>query len=252
MPDLVPLSKFVENVRQNLVKHPEAMVGEVGLDRSFRLPDPNQPKGDGKRHVLSKYRTETAHQAVILEAQLRLAGEYGRACSVHGVQAHGYLYNEISKLWEGQEKPSKTALRKQEAKAAKERKSRGDVPPEEKELSFFDTKEETGPQTFPPRICLHSYSGTADMLGSWTNSRVPGDIFFSFSQVINGRYDRWQEVVSKVPDNKLLIESDYHDARLIDESLKQACEFVCKAKGWEEEHGRRILEQNWKRFVGIH
>lgn len=245
MPDLVPISTYLESVRRNLIKHPKAMVGEVGLDRSFRLPDPNQPKGDGKRHFLSKYRTETAHQSLILEAQLRLAGEFGRACSVHGVQAHGYLFNEISKLWKGHEKLSKTAARKQAHEAAKAKKQGQEQP--EKELEFF---KEDAPRPFPPRICLHSYSGTADMLGSWTDSRVPADIFFSFSQVINGRYERWEEVVRKVPDHRLLIESDYHDARLIDESLIKACVFVCKAKGWDEESGRKILEQNWKRFVG--
>lgn len=247
MPDLVPISTHIASIRENLVKHPTAMVGEVGLDRSFRLPDPNQPKSeDGKRHILSKYRTETAHQSLILESQLRLAGEYGRACSVHGVQAHGYLFNEISKLWKGQEKMSKTQARKQASKARKEG-------PEPQELEFFkDMNNDDGPtKSFPPRLCLHSYSGTADMLGSWLDYKVPADIFFSFSQVINGRYDRWEEVVKKVPDHRLLIESDYHDARLIDESLKKACVFVCKAKNWEPEAGRKILEQNWKRFVGI-
>lgn len=243
MPDLVPLSRYTEIVRENLVKHPRAMVGEVGLDRSFRIPDPNHPKEKGERYVLSKYRTETEHQSMVLEAQLRLAGEYGRACSVHGVQAHGYLFNEISKLWQGQEKLSKTAQRKLESKA---KSSASD----KKQLEFFESRQKAGNKSFPPRICLHSYSGQADMLGSWTNSRIPADIFFSFSQVINGRYDRWQEVVKKVPDDRILIESDYHDSRLIDDSLQQACQFVCEAKGWEEEHGRQILEANWKRFVG--
>ncbi|CCG83882.1 protein of unknown function [Taphrina deformans PYCC 5710] len=245
MPDLVPLSRYVESIRQNLIRHPNAMVGEVGLDRSFRLPDPNRPREDSHRHVLSKYRTETTHQSFILEAQLRLAAEHGRACSIHGVQAHGYLFNEISKLWKGQEKPSKSALRKMEADEKFRNQS---AEPQEKKLEFFDKDKD---RTFPPRICLHSYSGTADMLGSWTNPRIPADIFFSFSQVINGRYDRWQEVVKKVPDHRLLIESDYHNTELIDDSLEQALHVVCEAKGWEEEFGRKKLEENWRRFVGI-
>lgn len=265
MPDLVPLSRYVASVRENLTRHPNAMVGEVGLDRSFRLPDPNRPKEDSHRHVLSKYRTETRHQSVVLEAQLRLAAEYGRACSVHGVQAHGYLFNEISKLWQGQERPSKSVLKKREA----ERKARGEARGQggTSSLEFFDDdddkyeKEEQGEEkgerdgktgaTFPPRICLHSFSGAADMLGAWTHARVPADIFFSFSQVINGRYDRWREVVRKVPDDRVLIESDYHDSRLIDGSLKQALDVVCEAKGWTEAFGRAKLRANWMRFVGV-
>lgn len=248
MPELVPLSRYIEDISKNLELHPEAMVGEVGLDRSFRIPDPNQPKVNSSRHTLSKYRTETEHQAMILQAQLSLAGKYGRACSIHGVQAHGYLYNVISKLWDGQERLSKSAQRKIESKAKKH------LDAEHKETQGMgeDHVFESGidPQSFPPRICLHSYSGTADMLGSWLNPKVPADIFFSFSQVINGRYDRWQEVVSKVPDDRLLIESDYHDARLIDNSLDEALNFVCKAKNWTEQQGRQQLRDNWLRFVG--
>lgn len=271
MPDLVPLSKYVKVVQDNLEQHKRAMVGEVGLDRAFRIPDPNQPREDSSRHVLSKYRTSTEHQVLVLEAQLRLAGQYNRACSVHGVQASGYLYNEISRMWKGYEKPSKSQLRKQASAARSATKT--DSSTREQKLEFFPDSQETAStkkaeldeeggdggsssrnsakaRPFPPRICLHSYSGSADMVAPWIKSNTPAEIFFSFSQVVNGRYDRWSEVVKAVPDDKLLIESDYHDARLIDASLQQACDVVCQAKGWTEAEGRIILQRNWRRFVG--
>ena len=241
MPELQPLSQHVASLRKHLEQHKQAMVGEVGLDKAFRIPDPDKPRESSTRNVLSKHRTTTEHQTMVLIAQLKLAAEYNRACSIHGVQVSGYLHNAISQLWTGFEKPSKSELRRQAA---------ADKHGKQGKLEFVQASR-TDEKPFPPRICLHSYSGAQDMVNLWTKANTPADMFFSFSQVINGRYDRWEEVVKRVPDDRILIESDYHDARLIDSSLQEALDFVCKAKGWSDEEGREVLERNWFRFVGI-
>ena len=250
MKDPVALSKHIETIRNNLRRHPRAMVGEVGLDRAFRIPDPYKPRTGTCRNTLSRYRTTTEHQAMVLKAQLALAAEFGRACSIHGVQAAGYLHTEIAALWQGHEKPSKSQLRR-EAAAAVQSKATSNPSSDATSSSTLEFIPSSTKKPFPPRICLHSYSGTKDMVRMWIKPTTPSDIFFSFSQVVNGRYDRWEEVVATIPDDRLLIESDYHDARLIDNSLQQAFEFVCKVKGWAAENGSIILERNWKRFVGL-
>ncbi|PKI84915.1 Cut9-interacting protein scn1 [Malassezia vespertilionis] len=61
---------------------PGAWVGEVGLDRSFRVRDPNGG--------LTKLQTPIAHQLGVLEAQVRLAITMQRAVSMHSVRCTGH------------------------------------------------------------------------------------------------------------------------------------------------------------------
>lgn len=114
LPDPQPLSGLLSQTRQYLEAHPLALVGEVGIDKAFRLPspgvfvsDPETSMTEGRRNGerLSPYRVNMDHQIRIMKAQLNLAGQIGRAVSVHGVQAHGVLYNAIKSTWKGHEKP---------------------------------------------------------------------------------------------------------------------------------------------------
>ncbi|ORY87750.1 hypothetical protein BCR37DRAFT_390276 [Protomyces lactucae-debilis] len=244
LPDLVPLSSVLASISQNLEEQPLAMVGEVGVDKSFRIPDRNQPRQDSNRSHLSKYKTGLEHQSLILKAQLTLAGKYQRACSIHGVQAHGLLFDQISSLWAGHELPSKSSIKK--GVARKKQAGDGDQVFQFPRNPFTS---EADMCWFPPRICLHSFSGNRETVFSWINPRIPANIFFSFSQVVNGRYDRWAEVVDSIPDDRLLIESDYHDCRSIDKSLEEALQFVAQAKGWTTDEARVILKKNWHSFV---
>jgi len=95
LPDPIPLDDIMAEVRANLVAHPNAMVGEVGLDQAARVPFPLEEdiaaegrKDDSwRRGTLSPFNTPLAHQLAILEAQLALAAELRRNVSVHSVKA---------------------------------------------------------------------------------------------------------------------------------------------------------------------
>ena len=68
-----------------MLQFPNALLGEVGLDRAFRhslTPYPSPPP-----RVLTPFVTPLKHQLKILEAQLALAVELRRNVSVHSVQA---------------------------------------------------------------------------------------------------------------------------------------------------------------------
>ena len=95
--DLVAFEKVLENqpeprlfddilseVRTNLLDFPNALLGEVGLDRSVRIPYDY----DATPRVLSPFYVPFEHQLKILEAQLELAVELRRNVSVHTVKAH--------------------------------------------------------------------------------------------------------------------------------------------------------------------
>lgn len=268
MHDLVPISRYLSTIESHFRAFPHAMLGEVGLDKAFRIPDPREKRADGSgRGKLSRHHTDTAHQVMVLDRQLDLAARHNRACSLHGVQIHGLLHECITRRWKDGndgdgERPSarkarREAWHRRQAELAPRTQTNADIDQAEKgPLEFFPESDDAAgdgnnERSYPPRVCLHSFSGAVDMVKTWLSGRksCPVDLFFSFSQVVNGRYDRWAAVVQAVPEEMLLIESDYHDATLIDAALDKALAFVCEARGWEEAYGRSVLEKNWHRFV---
>lgn len=73
-----------ERLEAALKAQPEALVGEIGLDKAARTPE------TGK--------TEWESQLAVFKVQMRLAGVLGRPVSVHCVRAHGALYEVLKDL----------------------------------------------------------------------------------------------------------------------------------------------------------
>lgn len=261
------LSSLISDTKERLWRHPNALVGEIGLDRSFRIPntwhpdggdkDPSRTAGTREGRKLSPHRVQLAHQKVILKAQLKLAGDLRRAVSIHSVQAHGAIFDILQELWSGYEK---------EVISSRQRKRRVSVDrahdDESEEESLIDGNMKTNKERklyggislpFPPRICMHSYSGPVEPLKQFLHPSVPADIYFSFSDVINfssDSFDRVVEVIKALPENRILVESDLHCAgKPMDDMLEQIVRRICSIRGWGLDDGVRILGQNWKRFA---
>lgn len=94
LPEPIPLSNIMADLRVNLEKFPNAMVGEVGLDRSFKVPFDYF----AENRKLTPFTIPLEHQLAILEAQLDLAVELKRNASVHSVKAQQATIELLHKL----------------------------------------------------------------------------------------------------------------------------------------------------------
>ncbi|KAL9584951.1 MAG: hypothetical protein Q9212_001804 [Teloschistes hypoglaucus] len=261
LPEPGLLSGLLSEIREHLQSFPYALIGEIGIDRSFRLPMHWDPSSEAAKNAsltpgsrdgrpLTHHRVHTDHQRVILKAQLNLAGEMGRPVSIHGVAAHGILFETIEETWKGYEKE---VLSKREQKRRSGTSAAHQDENIDGQSSSHNPKSQIiEPKPYPPRICLHSYSGPQNVLERYLDPAIPATVFFSFSCLVNfsDRTEKAVEVVKAVPKNRILVESDLHSAgERMDQLLEDAVRSVCEIKAWPLVEGVTQLAQNWKHFV---
>jgi Tat protein secretion system quality control protein TatD with DNase activity len=226
LPEPVAWSDALQELRRRLESNPRAQVGEIGLDKAFRLPNHiNGERDTSSPDGLSPYKTKVDHQLRIFIDQCKLAGEFGRAVSVHSVQCHGLVFTTLQSLWKGHEINKKKLSQKSDGPGAVKQ--------------------------FPPRVCIHSASLPIETLKEYLNPSVPAKVFLSFSTAINARYgQKLLDLISAVPDDRILIESDWHSEGSTRRSqLEDITRVVLYTKKWSAEEGVLRLEQNFNHFV---
>ncbi|OAA80885.1 Deoxyribonuclease, TatD [Akanthomyces lecanii RCEF 1005] len=267
LPDPAPLSAFIAATRARLEARPLALVGETGLDKAFRLPapwaasDPDArdesltPGGrEGRR--LSPQRVRMPHQQAVLAAQLALAG---------------LLHDTVSRCWAGHELPSRREQRlvapgaEDFSSSSSSSSDEGESEEEEEgslsqRIKALELKKRQagggggGGKPYPPRICLHSFSGSVSTLDQWMRRNIPAKVYVSFSTAVNmsteASRSKIDDVIEAVPADRVLIESDLHTAGAdMDGMLEDMYRHVCKVKGWELEDGVARIRKNYQTFI---
>jgi len=110
-----------------------------------------------------------------------------------------------------------------------------------------------GQAALPPGIIMHSYGGSAGMIESFTTmkSGIGSRFYFSFSSVINMRSPKTVEVIKKVPQERLLIETDQNTPTAIEKDITDICNIVANARGWTAEQTANITLANAQRVFSF-
>eukprot|EP00004_Rigifila_ramosa_P016289 TRINITY_DN384_c0_g1_i2.p2 TRINITY_DN384_c0_g1~~TRINITY_DN384_c0_g1_i2.p2 ORF type:complete len:123 (-),score=24.56 TRINITY_DN384_c0_g1_i2:20-388(-) len=108
--------------------------------------------------------------------------------------------------------------------------------------------------SLPPRICMHSYSGSAEtvktLLGLETVCRTV--FYFGFSAFVNLRSPAWAEkmrpIFAAVPLDRILIESDLISAHDIETELPKIAQAIVLLTGRDFESVVAQTRANAERF----
>ncbi|EST05369.1 TatD family [Kalmanozyma brasiliensis GHG001] len=211
LPDPVSLESVSAGIRENFDRFPSALLGEVGIDRAFRIPrrawnyDPHRTDLDTSTPKLTKLKTPQAHQLSVLRAQIDVALQYKRNISLHSVQAAGLTVDLLSSL-------------------------------RNTDIAAFGAV----------RISLHSCTLDTNVVKSITKKHA--NVYVGFSSTINRKQIVARECLASVDRSRALVESDYHTVSGIPGYLAQANGYFAQLHGLDAEAAAKQLRANWEAF----
>lgn len=95
LPDPIPLEKYIqEEYDDELV----GVIGEIGLDKLFRLPENGYFVHAKEPFRLTRVRVKLAHQIAVFERFCQLAAQFDKPVSVHDVKCHGKLFEICTEI----------------------------------------------------------------------------------------------------------------------------------------------------------
>lgn len=219
--DPISLHDVVQGIRDKFQRFPKAMLGEVGIDRAFRIPrrrwnyDPQQrqptvtttPSTPGPK--LTKLKTPQEHQLHVLRAQIDVALEHRRNVSLHSVQAAGLTVDLLASL------------------------------------------RNADPTSFGAiRISIHSCSLDPNVVRSITKTYP--NVYYGFSPTVNAKQFRLRTCLQDVPLYKALLESDYHTIDAIPRFLSDGVDYFADYHNLSRIQAAQRLAKNWKTFYSNH
>ncbi|RKP36756.1 TatD family [Dimargaris cristalligena] len=214
-----------------LRRYPQAIVGEIGLDKVTR----NRTTGE-----IYSFQNQT----ILFRLQWDLAIRLRRPVSVHAVKCPTQLLDFIRGQVRSYTQSKKAAVRKMGNKGGSVADSVVATDPG----SLVDSPELTDP--LPPKIMFHSFTGAVELVQQLL--RLPSEFgtrfYYSFSQTINQRSTKLPAIVAAIPENRLLMETDLSDATQIDGAMLAMAQTLADLKGYSLGDTIQLLHHNSMEF----
>ena len=207
LPDPLSLEKYIA---AEFNPASVAVVGEIGLDKLFRLPTHGFFKGN-RETSLTRVRVKMSHQLIVFRRLCTLATIYGKSVSIHCVKCHGLLFDTCKELL----------------------------------LPFREVN-----------ICLHSYTGTIDILNGFWFKQFPVDrVYLSLSKWINFKSEQAaKDLIQALPKSSILTETDFPIDMCPPERLQEELLHIClKITEYLQlkstERCKDMIYKNFQRFI---
>lgn len=207
----ISLSSVCQGIREQFDRFPNALLGEVGIDRAFRIPrrawnyDPQRAELKTAVPKLTRLKTPQAHQLSVLRAQIDVALAYRRNISLHSVQAAGLTVDLLASL-------------------------------RNENISAFGAV----------RVSLHSCTLDNNVVRSVTKKHA--NVYVGFSSTINRKQIEARECLASVDRSRALMESDYHTVSAIPGYLLEAVDYFAQLHDLSTEAAAQQLRANWDTF----
>ncbi|KAK9718481.1 Cut9-interacting protein scn1 [Basidiobolus ranarum] len=109
------------------------------------------------------------------------------------------------------------------------------------------------PDQFPPKIMLHSYSGSHEIIKAVLKlpKKVGSRFYFSFSKLVNLRTKKLTDNILMIPKNRILIESDANTLEMVDQVMEDICIALGEIWGCENTEVAEITFKNSLEFFGL-
>jgi len=120
-------------------------------------------------------------------------------------------------------------------------------------LNFFRKFIKDKTKILPP-VLWHSYTGSADMIeGLIRIPKIGRKFYFSFSSAINlnNSSKKLDAAVVAVPEDRILIESDWHLTGHQYKSMIEIVAFISKLRNWSPQQTIDITTRNANEFFGF-
>lgn len=231
LPDPVPLADVLAELRRNLSSFPQAMLGEVGLDRAARVPI----QYTFTPRELTPFTVPLEHQLAVLGPQVDLAVELHRNVSIHSVKSPQATVDLLNRMH--QKHGSKWQ------RISIDLHSCGLSVETWKAIEVLDLH------------CIALYSTISHCM-----QKRHLNVYMSLSTVINGRSSNHRALIEACSPSRILVESDYHSVEHCTELTWEMVLIVAEIKGWavettwigdlrKEDWGAVWrLKRNWQEF----
>jgi TatD DNase family protein len=233
---------WLEKLENILSRNEYAICGEIGLDKLVAKREEKNKKGSTDSHsdLSEGWEILYEHQKTIFKQQLELAARLKRPIVTHcvGKGSYGDMYDifdscKYNKTGEGEEGGG-----------------------------------------LPPRIYMHAYGGSMDFAlrlldmekskktkiktckhseTNYDKIEVGCQFYFGFAAAINlkGNKNKFKNIISSIPDDRLLIESDSEEYYNQNKLLHDMLEVICDIKNKTKDEIIKMTTKNAMTFYGV-